>query len=45
VRRLLGLNPGEGRTVGLTVSTSFVASAGLMIGESGVAADRDAEAV
>jgi HEAT repeat protein len=36
VRRLLGLNPGEGRTVGLTVSTSFFAAAGLMIAQSAV---------
>lgn len=34
--RLLGLNPGEGRTVGLTVCTSFAASAGLMIAQSAV---------
>jgi HEAT repeat protein len=36
VRRLLGLHPGDGRTVGLTVSTSFFASAGLMIAQSAV---------
>ena len=36
MRRLLGLKPGEGRTVGLAVSVSFFASAGLMIAQSAV---------
>ena len=36
--RLLGLRPGEGRPVGLAVAVSFFASAGLMIGQSGIEA-------
>ncbi|HEX7247988.1 MAG TPA: hypothetical protein VF351_07805, partial [Actinomycetota bacterium] len=36
--RLLDLRPGEGRAVGITVTLSFVASAGLMIGQSGIEA-------
>jgi HEAT repeat protein len=36
--RILGLRPGEGRPVGLAVATSFIASAGLMIGQSGIEA-------
>ena len=36
--RLLGLRPGEAGPVGLAVATSFVVSAGLMIGQSGIEA-------
>ncbi len=36
--RLLGLRPGEGKPVGLAVAASFFASAGLMIGGSGIEA-------
>jgi hypothetical protein len=36
--RLLGLRPGEGRTVRLAVGAAFFASAGLMIGQSGIEA-------
>ena len=36
MRRLLGLKPGEGRTVGLAVAVSFFESAGLMIAQSAV---------
>ncbi|MGH2539318.1 MAG: Npt1/Npt2 family nucleotide transporter, partial [Actinomycetota bacterium] len=36
--RLVGLRPGEGLPVGLAVSASFFASAGLMIGQSGIEA-------
>ena len=35
---LFGLRPGEGRPVGLAVAASFFASAGLMIGGSGIEA-------
>ena len=38
VARLLGLRPGEGRPVSLAVTASFFASAGLMIGQSGIEA-------
>jgi HEAT repeat protein len=38
VIRLLGLKPGEGRPVGLAIATSFFASAGLTIGQSGIEA-------
>ena len=38
MNRLLGLRPGEGPTVALAVCTSFFASAGLMIGQSGIEA-------
>ena len=38
VSRLLGLRPGEGTTVGLAVGAAFFASAGLMIGQSGIEA-------
>jgi HEAT repeat protein len=34
--RLLGVRPGEGRTVALTVSISFFVSVGMMIAQSGV---------
>jgi HEAT repeat protein len=36
--RLLGLRSGEGRPVGLAMAASFFASAGLMIGQSGIEA-------
>ncbi|HET9312280.1 MAG TPA: HEAT repeat domain-containing protein, partial [Actinomycetota bacterium] len=36
--RLLGLRPGEAGPVGLAVAMSFVVSAGLMIGQSGIEA-------
>ena len=36
--KLLGLRPGEARPVGLAVAVSFFASAGLMIGQSGIEA-------
>jgi HEAT repeat protein len=36
--RLLGLRPGEGSTVGVAMAASFVASAGLMIGQSAIEA-------
>jgi HEAT repeat protein len=36
LRRLLGLKPGEGRIVGLTVSISFAAAAGLMIAQNAI---------
>ena len=36
--RVFGLRPGEGRSVGLAVTASFFASAGLMIGGSGIEA-------
>jgi hypothetical protein len=38
IPRVFGLRPGEGRPVGLTVTASFFASAGLMIGGSGIEA-------
>ena len=38
IARVFGLRPGEGRSVGLAVTTSFFASAGLMIGGSGIEA-------
>ncbi len=38
VARLIGLRPGEGRPVSLAVTASFFASAGLMIGQSGIEA-------
>jgi HEAT repeat protein len=38
ITRVIGLRPGEGGPVGLTVSASFFASAGLMIGGSGIEA-------
>jgi HEAT repeat protein len=34
--RVLALRPGEGRTVGLAISTAFLSSAGLMIAQSGI---------
>ncbi len=38
IARLLGLRAGEGRPVGLAMTASFFASAGLMIGQSGIEA-------
>jgi Cyclic nucleotide-binding domain/HEAT repeats/TLC ATP/ADP transporter len=38
VTRLLGLRPGEGLPVGVATAASFAASAGLMIGQSGIEA-------
>ncbi len=38
VTKFIGLRPGEGRPIGLAVAVSFFASAGLMIGQSGIEA-------
>ena len=38
VRRLLRLQPGDGRPVGFTVAIAFCTSAGLMMGQSGIEA-------